>query len=103
MEGEKGTVEFVGNRTECALLVMIQKWGVDYKAVRDLNHDKVAEVYGFSSERKMASVLVRNDGGYRLYVKVGPSGLCFVSCKLSASLQGMGRTKQVTSKPDNGV
>lgn len=34
VEGEKGTVDFVGNRTECALLVMIQKWGEDYRAVR---------------------------------------------------------------------
>ena len=41
MEGEKGTIEFVGNRTECALLVMLQKWGEDYRAIRDLNHDKV--------------------------------------------------------------
>jgi hypothetical protein len=26
---------FVGNRTECALLMMLGKWGIDYKVVRE--------------------------------------------------------------------
>lgn len=26
-------LEFVGNRTECALLVLTKKWGIDYKRV----------------------------------------------------------------------
>ncbi len=30
-----GVVDFVGNRTECALLVLMRKLGIDYKAVRD--------------------------------------------------------------------
>ena len=29
-----GVVDFVGNRTECALLVMLRKLGVDYDRVR---------------------------------------------------------------------
>ena len=29
------------------------------------------QVYGFSSEKKMASVLTRSEHGYRLYNKVG--------------------------------
>ncbi len=29
-----GVVDFVGNRTECALLVMMRKLGVDYDKVR---------------------------------------------------------------------
>lgn len=78
MDSEKGTVDFVGNRTECALLVMARKWGQDYKALRDLHSDKVEEVYGFSSERKMASVLVRTAAGYRLYNKV--RGACCCCC-----------------------
>lgn len=70
MDGEKGSIDFVGNRTECALLVMLKNWGEDYKLVRELNHDKIIEIFGFSSERKMASVLVRKSTGYRLYSKV---------------------------------
>lgn len=34
-----GKIDFVGNRTECALLLMLQKvWGQDYKAMRDMHH-----------------------------------------------------------------
>ncbi|GAB4816684.1 hypothetical protein N2152v2_003730 [Parachlorella kessleri] len=95
VEGEKGSVEFVGNRTECALLVMIQKWGEDYKAVRDLYHDKIAEVYGFSSERKMASVLVRNGSGYRLYVK-GASEM--VLSRATAMVDSAGQTVPMSDK-----
>jgi Ca2+-transporting ATPase len=68
--GAATKVDFVGNRTECALLVMARNWGQDYRALRDINHDKTVEVYGFSSERKMASVLVKRPGGkLRLYNK----------------------------------
>ena len=38
--------EFVGNRTECALLVLAGKWGCDYKVVREAHDNKIAEVRG---------------------------------------------------------
>jgi Ca2+-transporting ATPase len=60
----------VGNRTECALLMMVRGWGRDYKEMRDLHHSKIVEIYNFSSERKMASVLVQHASGrLRLYNK----------------------------------
>lgn len=63
-------VSFVGNRTECALLMLARKWGVDYTKVRNEWEPSVQEVYGFTSARKMASVLVRKgDGKLRLYNK----------------------------------
>lgn len=68
-ENEDGTVGFVGNRTECALLIMLRSWGVSYRDVRDLHHAQVEHIYGFTSERKMASVLVKTAKGYRLYNK----------------------------------
>ena len=37
-------VEFVGNRTECALLMLGRKWGGDYKALRDQHTPDVAHV-----------------------------------------------------------
>jgi P-type Ca2+ transporter type 2C len=55
-------LEFVGNRTECALLALaLRKWGVDYKALRSEVEEKgdTVKLYGFSSAKKMASVLVR--------------------------------------------
>lgn len=41
VDTDKSRIEFVGNRTECALLVMGRNWGQDYKALRDLHHDKI--------------------------------------------------------------
>ncbi len=32
---DNGTIDFVGNRTECALLVMLRKLGSDYTALRE--------------------------------------------------------------------
>jgi Ca2+-transporting ATPase len=34
-----GKVDFVGNRTECALLMMLHGWGQDYKELRNLHHE----------------------------------------------------------------
>jgi len=65
------SVEFVGNRTECALLLMLRGWGHDYKGIRDQHRAAVQKVYTFSSATKMASVLVSTgDDSCRLYVKV---------------------------------
>jgi magnesium-transporting ATPase (P-type) len=64
-------VEFVGNRTECALLMLLRRWGVSYKELREENHPRLAKLYGFSSERKMASVLYAADANsLHLYNKV---------------------------------
>ncbi len=110
IEHDKETIEFVGNRTECALLMLIRKWLLNYKDLRSKNEERVAQVscapirstyvvtatntvnhskinealsvldtlwlchcmqvFGFSSIKKMASVLVRTETGYRLYNKV---------------------------------
>ena len=70
--GDKGT-EFVGNRTECALLMMLREWGASYKELRDQNHSSTERIYGFTSERKMASILIRSPTHLRLYNKA--SGL----------------------------
>lgn len=71
---EKGSaMEFVGNRTECALLVLLKSWGVHFKKIRDAFANQIVHVYGFSSERKMASLLLRINTGYRLYTKASPT------------------------------
>lgn len=65
------SVEFVGNRTECALLLMLRGWGHDYKGIRDSHRGSIRKVYTFSSATKMASVLLQmSEDSYRLYVKV---------------------------------
>ena len=63
-------MEFIGNRTECALLMMLRAWGVSYEALRQRHKADVFRVYDFSSERKMASAILRTPGGgLRLYNK----------------------------------
>jgi hypothetical protein len=32
---DNGSIDFVGNRTECALLVLLHKLGFDYKTLRE--------------------------------------------------------------------
>jgi len=66
---ENGTIGFVGNRTECALLMMIKSWGVEYTEVRESEHHNIAKIYGFTSDRKMASVLLNDKRGLSLYNK----------------------------------
>ncbi|GIL57498.1 hypothetical protein Vafri_12720 [Volvox africanus] len=70
VDQDNGTVDFVGNRTECALLVLLRKLGFDYKQLRDEREQDLVKMYGFSSARKMASVLIREPKGVlRLYNK----------------------------------
>jgi Ca2+-transporting ATPase len=52
-----GTPEFIGNKTECALLVFINaSLGVDYTSVRD--NTEIAKLFTFSSARKRMSSIV---------------------------------------------
>lgn len=37
-------MDFVGNRTECALLLLLREWGVDYKHIRELNESNMVKV-----------------------------------------------------------
>ena len=36
IEHDKDTVGFVGNRTDCALLMLLRAWGVSYEALREV-------------------------------------------------------------------
>ncbi|KXZ55677.1 hypothetical protein GPECTOR_2g1227 [Gonium pectorale] len=70
IDTESGTIDFVGNRTECALLVMLRKLGCDYTKLREEREADQVKLYGFSSARKMAGVLLREPSGdLRLYNK----------------------------------
>lgn len=43
---DNGTVDFVGNRTECALLVMLRKLGADYTVLRTEREQDQIKVRG---------------------------------------------------------
>ncbi|EFN50910.1 hypothetical protein CHLNCDRAFT_59377 [Chlorella variabilis] len=63
VEEEEGKVEFVGNRTECALLMMVRAWGLSYSELRELNHTKIV------GEREMREEL------YRIVTEMASTGL----------------------------
>lgn len=61
--------EFIGNPTECALLVALNKANADYRDIR--GSAKIAHVYPFSSETKNMTTILE-DGGYLVYTKGSP-------------------------------
>ncbi|EIE19492.1 calcium-translocating P-type ATPase [Coccomyxa subellipsoidea C-169] len=69
IEHDENAVEFAGNRTECALLMLLRGWGIKYDAIRAEHKSNIFHVYNFTSERKMASMIVRTPEGLRLYNK----------------------------------
>lgn len=67
---ENGVWSFIGNPTECSLLVAAHKAGADYQKLR---HDAdVVRVFPFSSQNKDMSTIVRENGKLMLYVKGNP-------------------------------
>ncbi|EJU04832.1 calcium-translocating P-type ATPase [Dacryopinax primogenitus] len=68
---ETGEMDFVGSKTETALLRFIKdlNWG-DYRDAREWAETRTVQVIPFSSERKAMGIVVRLDNGqYRFYVK----------------------------------
>jgi Ca2+-transporting ATPase len=74
--------QFLGNKTECALLYMlIKNFDIDYSAIReDADADK-AQVYTFSSERKRMSTVLRfeNENEFRIFTK-GAAEIVYALC-----------------------
>src|SRR4051794_14211088 len=54
---ENGNLNFVGSRTECALLDLARSFGVDYREFR--SSIKPAKIYPFSSERKTMTTVIK--------------------------------------------
>lgn len=61
---------FIGNPTECALIVAANKAGCGYCELR--SHAKIACVFPFSSEEKDMTTVVEQDGAYISYTKGSP-------------------------------
>lgn len=78
---EDGTWSFIGNPTECSLLVAAQKAGMDYQKRR---HDAdVVRVFPFSSQNKDMSTIVREDGKTILYTKGNPEKILSLCSNIS--------------------
>lgn len=69
-----GTVDHLGSKTECALLQLVNLWGMDYKLIRK-NH-KAHRVYMFDSMRKsMSTTESLEHGKIRVHTKGAPETL----------------------------
>ncbi len=78
---EDGRDSFIGNPTECALLVAARRAGRDYQEER--RRADVVHVYPFSSQNKDMSTVVREADGYVLYTKGNPEKLLSLSVNLT--------------------
>jgi len=78
---EDGKDSFIGNPTECALLVAARKAGWDYTKKRE--ETDIAHIFPFSSQKKDMSTILRTAEGYMLYVKGNPEKIMDLSVNLS--------------------
>jgi len=78
---ENNAYTFIGNPTECALLVAANKAGRDYLKTRQSNG--VAHVYPFSSDTKNMTTVVQSQNGYVVYSKGSPEKILSM-CSISA-------------------
>ncbi|KAI8890213.1 PMCA-type calcium-translocating P-type ATPase, partial [Backusella circina FSU 941] len=93
-KGENGRIEFIGSKTECALLDFTKMIGSDYK---DIRHDAtVAKVYPFASKRKTMTTITETkensaktpgQSDYRMHTK-GASEIVLESCKYYTDKSG---------------
>ncbi len=67
---EKKQPQFIGNPTECALLVAAHKAGYDYKEFR--NNANIVYTFPFSSETKNMTTITKEENKYIAYSKGSP-------------------------------
>lgn len=79
---ENNAYTFIGNPTECALLVAADKAGKDYQQIR--KSFGIAHVYPFSSDTKNMTTVVRGENGYTVYTKGSPEKILSM-CSLDAA------------------
>lgn len=95
---DTGKYDVMGNKTEGALLIMLDKWGIDYVAERKKPRTKL---FPFSSKKKRMSAIVPNaEGGYRLHVK-GASELVLENC--SSYLNEAGEVVELTAEMKKSI
>ena len=96
---EPGKIEFVGSKTETALLRLAQDLGwEDYRHVRD--RAQVVQMFPFSSERKAMGVVVRiADDKWRMYLK-GASEILAKHCTRHVVVQSASERSSPANEKD---
>lgn len=95
LKEDQETIQFIGNRTECALLMMIKKWGIEYKPIRKTAD--VVKLFQFTSERKMSSVVVKKPEGQLVLYSKGAAEIL-----LRKSTSSLGEGNQIVPLDDAG-
>ncbi|XP_051950146.1 plasma membrane calcium-transporting ATPase 3-like isoform X2 [Xyrauchen texanus] len=98
---EGGLPKQVGNKTECALLGLVQGLKQDYHAVREqIPEEKLYKVYTFNSVRKsMSTVIQMPDRSFRLYSK-GASEILLKKCSFLLARDGEARAFRPRDKDE---
>lgn len=95
---EKKKDEFIGNKTEGALLVLSNKLGHEYAQIR--KQQKVLTKFPFSSDRKRMSTLIVNGSDSRLFTK-GASEIILGLC--DSYLDPNGKTVKLSEEDVEGL
>ncbi len=90
--------KFIGNPTECSLLVCANKNKTVYEDLRK-NAEVVAE-YHFSSDRKMMTTAIRRENGYRLYTKGSPEKVLSLCNKALYKGKVINLTKEIKEEAE---
>ena len=85
--------EFVGSSSECALLMLITKWEMDYREIREQN--PIVVLHEFSSARKKMSTIIAKDGHHRIYAKGAPD---FVLRTCTHYIDSNGNRQEITEQ-----
>ena len=94
---ENGSWKFLGNKTECALLVYSNKLDCDFEDLR--GKFKVIKRFNFSSERKRMTTVVQTNDQWRLHCK----GASEVILSLSSHVYMDGKVTEMTQDVSNAI
>ena len=97
---DKGVTEFIGSKTECALLGVVDGLGIDYMATRKAC--TTLKLVPFSSARKRMSVAVVDPNDHKEYVYTkGASEIILAKC--TQILDAKGNVSQMTPAQRDAV
>mmetsp|Transcript_14750 Transcript_14750/g.31607 ORF Transcript_14750/g.31607 Transcript_14750/m.31607 type:complete len:1093 (-) Transcript_14750:140-3418(-) len=94
---DDGTVDHLGSKTECALLQLVENWGLDYNKLR--TDSPPAKIYLFNSAKKrMSTTTDLGNDVHRLHCKGAPE-IVIKLCTSELSLDG--KTTRAISEADH--
>src|SRR6202012_2053832 len=101
---EKGVPTFIGSKTEVALLQLAKdNLGLDNLAAERSSY-KVKQLFPFDSARKCMGMVIKYNGGYRLFVKGAAEIMLASSTKTISSIYDKQyQTADITGEEKEGV